>query len=128
MTRPISVFLVDDDQEFLEPIARWLETKGYKVTKIYKGEDALEEIKKMCPDIVFLDINMPAGLDGIETLNEIRKISKSLPVVMITAYGTHNRLSKAKEYGISGFFPKDSPLNEMVTLIETVLRKHKSQN
>jgi CheY-like chemotaxis protein len=95
-------------------------------TQTHKGEDALEEIKKSCPDIVFLDIKMP-GMDGIDTLIEIRKISGSLPVIMITAYGTQRRLSEAKKHGISGFFPKGSKLTDMTTLIQTVLRKHKDQ-
>lgn len=118
-----SILLVDDDSEFVDPITFWLKNKGYNATQVYSGKSAIEAIKKSMPDMVFLDINMP-GMDGLETLAEIRKISQSLPVVMITAYGTRTRLKEAKKHGISGFFPKNSELTDIIKLIETVLRKH----
>jgi DNA-binding NtrC family response regulator len=122
-----SILLVDDDSEFVDPITFWLKNKGYNATQTYNGKDAIEAIKKSMPAMIFLDINMP-GMDGLETLAEIRKISQSLPVIMITAYGTRTRLKEAKKHGISGFFPKDSELTDIIKLIETVLRKHATQN
>ncbi|MEM9650140.1 MAG: bifunctional response regulator/alkaline phosphatase family protein, partial [Bacteroidota bacterium] len=79
----ITILWVDDEIDLLKPHILFLEKKGYKVVTSQSGQDALEEIKRTFFDIVFLDENMP-GISGLETLNEIKKLDSSIPVVMIT--------------------------------------------
>lgn len=123
-SRNIRVLLVDDEPDFLEPVSFWLQSKGYTVSTALDGRQALEHIKQSPPDIVFLDINMP-GMNGLETLREIRAISRELPVIMVTAvYQDEKNFSQASELGIAGFFPKHTSLSELVRIIETSLRAH----
>ena len=125
MEKPISVLLVDDEFDFVEPVAFWLKSRGYTVTTAHTGREALQKIKEIAPDIVFLDINMP-GMDGIETLQEIRGLDKGLPVVMVTAaFSNEEKINKAKELGIAGFFAKNYTFDQLVQMIQVTLRTHK---
>jgi CheY-like chemotaxis protein len=74
------------------------------------------------PDIVFLDILMP-GMDGIETLAEIKKIRSDLPVIMVTAYASEERKEEAKRLGAVGFFAKSDDLSLAARLIKSALEK-----
>jgi len=121
MSKNFNILLVDDEQDFLEPIAFWLKSKGYHVRTASNGEDGLKEIEKKVPNIVLLDINMPV-MDGVDTLKQIRKHHDSLPVIMITA--EIERLPILQEMGISGFFPKEGTLEQLEQLLEPILRLH----
>jgi CheY-like chemotaxis protein len=79
----IKVLWVDDEIDLLKPHIMFLEQKNYQVTPAQSGAEALDELKKTNFDIVFLDENMP-GLSGLETLQEIKEMQPTLPVVMIT--------------------------------------------
>ncbi|MFH1622516.1 MAG: response regulator [Candidatus Omnitrophota bacterium] len=125
MEDKIKILLVDDEPDFLVPIAFWLNSKGYEVSVASSGEKAINMIKKeKKPAIVFLDINMP-GMDGLETLKQIRQLDKELSVIMVTAYADEERFSQAKKLNTSGFFPKGGSLEELQKTIEVTLRTHK---
>ena len=79
----LTILWVDDEIDLLKPHILFLEDKNYRVTTCQSGQDALEELRESRFDIVFLDENMP-GLSGLDTLNEIKVLDASLPVVMIT--------------------------------------------
>ncbi|MEN1783996.1 MAG: response regulator [Bacteroidota bacterium] len=81
--KKISILWVDDEIDLLRPHILFLESKGYQLTTVQSGQDALDEVQKQQFDIVFLDENMP-GLSGLETLGEIKQRDSSVPVVMIT--------------------------------------------
>ena len=124
MRNKIQILLVDDEVDFLDTISFWLKAKGYSVIHANSGQQALKVIKSKHPSIVFLDINMPV-MNGIETLVRIREVDRGIPVVMLTAYGDEKTLAKARQLGISGFFPKRGDLPQVVRIIETTLRTHK---
>lgn len=79
----IQILWADDEIDLLKPHILFLNQKGYHVTTVNNGADAVDEIKAKHFDIVFLDENMP-GLSGLETLNKIKSLRNELPVVMIT--------------------------------------------
>ncbi|NKI32224.1 bifunctional response regulator/alkaline phosphatase family protein [Croceivirga thetidis] len=81
--KKLSILWVDDEIDLLKPHILFLEKKNYQVVTAQSGQDALEEIRSNTFDIVFLDENMP-GISGLETLQEIKLIDTTLPVVMIT--------------------------------------------
>jgi len=83
MQKEISILWVDDEIDLLKPQIIFLESKGYKISSINNGSDAIDMVANNNYDLVFLDENMP-GLSGLETLSQIKKIRNSLPVVMIT--------------------------------------------
>ncbi len=79
----IRILWVDDEIDLLKPHILFLEGKNYEVITSKSGQEALEELAHTRVDIVFLDENMP-GISGLETLNEIKIMDSSIPVVMIT--------------------------------------------
>ena len=79
----IQILWVDDEIDLLKPHILFLEKKGYILTTCTNGTDAIDFVKESNFDIIFLDENMP-GINGLETLAEIKQIRSNLPVVMIT--------------------------------------------
>jgi DNA-binding response OmpR family regulator len=78
-----TILWADDEIDLLKPHILFLKEKGYDVTPVNSGADAIEQIQEQTYDLVFLDENMP-GLTGLETLTEIKAIRPTVPVVMIT--------------------------------------------
>lgn len=78
-----SILWADDEIDLLKPHLLFLNDKGYDVTTVNNGDDALEKIKQCDFDIVLLDENMP-GISGLETLVQLKNIKPHLPVIMIT--------------------------------------------
>ncbi|MFY8034601.1 MAG: response regulator, partial [Flexibacteraceae bacterium] len=78
-----TILWADDEIDLLKPHILFLQNKGFKVTGVNSGADALDLIESTPFDIVFLDENMP-GLSGLETLAQLKTIKPNLPVVMIT--------------------------------------------
>lgn len=118
--KDIRILLVDDEVGFRRPMEFWLKDKGYQVTGVSTGADALAQIERERPTIVYLDMKMP-GMNGIETLENIRKKDKTLPVIMITAHGTTNDMNRAEALGVSGFFKKDDDFSNAAKLILVAL-------
>ena len=119
--KDIRILLVDDEDGFRRPMEFWLKAKGYQVTGVNSGAAALAEIERERPTIVYLDMKMP-GMNGIETLARIRAKDKTLPVIMITAYGTPKDMKEAEVLGVSGFFKKDDDFASAAKLIVVALQ------
>src|ERR1700742_2736275 len=78
-----TILWADDEIDLLKPHILFLNEKGYKVTTVTNGNDAVETFKTNYFDLVFLDENMP-GLTGLETLSQIKNVNNDVPIVMIT--------------------------------------------
>src|SRR3982750_3855108 len=78
-----SILWADDEIDLLKPHILFLEQRGYDITPINNGADAVELSEQKNFDVVFLDENMP-GLSGLEALTQIKNNKPNLPVVMIT--------------------------------------------
>lgn len=79
----INILWVDDENEFLKPHDIYLQNKGYKTKFVSNANDALEILKDEFFDVILLDENMP-GLSGLEAVSQIKKISPSTPIIMVT--------------------------------------------
>lgn len=99
------ILWIDDEIDLLRAHIIFLENKEYDVKTINNGKDAIELVKNNQFDIIFLDENMP-GLSGIETLNLIKQITPSTPVVMITKSEEENIMEEAIGSNISDYLIK----------------------
>ncbi len=116
----VKILIVDDEPDFLELMSLRVAGWGYTVIKASNGLAAIEAIKKSAPDMMILDYMMP-GMDGIETLRQIRKSGNKMPVIMFTAYPNTNTLEGAASLGVSAFIPKLSAYSEVLPALKTAL-------
>jgi len=122
--RPKSDFLVliiDDDKDFLTSMAFWFKTQGYRIVTASSGEEGLNVIRETVPNLVFLDYMMP-GIDGIETLERIRKNHLKLPVVMLSAYAHEKMRVEAYKLGANGVFDKSVDFYNAENLLNSLVR------
>ena len=117
----LKILLVDDEPMFIEMLKARLESLGCGVITASNGKEALEKIENNKLDAVLLDILMPM-LDGISTLEIIRKRDKNLPVFMMTSFSTEDRINKVKMLGATGYIAKDSDLKTEIEDIVVQLR------
>lgn len=79
------ILLVDDEDSIHLIYSEELEDEGYEVHSALSGEEGLEKLKTISPDLVILDINMP-GMNGIDVLRQMKENSPDLPVILCSAY------------------------------------------
>ena len=79
----IKILWADDEIDLLKPHILYLESKGYHLTPVKSGDEALDILENNRYDLVFLDENMP-GISGLETLTVIKELYSNIPVIMIT--------------------------------------------
>lgn len=89
-----SILWADDEIHMLKPQIKFLHDRGYQVTAVTNGQDALDEIESNHFDVIFLDESMP-GISGLETLSRIRQKNQTIPVVMITKNEEENVMDEA---------------------------------
>ena len=89
MAEPAKILLVDDDPVFVEATKAVLESK-YRVITAYNGDEGLEKARKEKPDLILLDIVMPAK-DGFHVCKQLKNDPKlaSIPVIMLTSFAQH---------------------------------------
>lgn len=83
MSQKFNILWADDEIDLLKPHILFLEQKGYAITTVNSGVDAIEEVEQKNFDVIFLDEMMP-GMTGLETLQQIKQMKPQVPVVMIT--------------------------------------------
>ena len=114
MSRQIHILWTDDEIDLLKPYILFLEERDYKVTTAANGTDALNLVQENDFDLIFLDENMP-GISGLETLERIKTITPSTPVVMITKSEEENIMDEALGGKISDYLIK--PVNPKQILL-----------
>lgn len=118
----IKVMLVDDHAMMREGIKQLLEFDG-SITVIEEasnGQDCLNKLKNVKPDVVLLDINMPK-MNGIEVLEYIRSKKMNVNVLMLTVHNEVDYLVKAINIGANGYILKDSEINDLKKAIITIV-------
>ena len=109
----IKILWADDEIDLLKPHILFLEGKNYEVITCKSGQEALDELRSTSVDIVFLDENMP-GISGLETLNEIKIIDSSIPVVMITKSEEESIMEEAIGSKIADYLIKPVNPNQIL--------------
>lgn len=114
------ILVVDDEEGIRETLSEILEDENYDVIIASSGEEALEIFKKELPDLVFLDIWLP-GIDGIETLKEMKSLKKDTPVIMISGHGSIELAVKAMQIGACDFIEKPFSIDRVVVSSKNAL-------
>jgi DNA-binding NarL/FixJ family response regulator len=117
------IAIVEDDARIRAHLAALIdESEGYEAVAICAtGEDALERIPAIQPDLVFMDINLP-GISGVECTRRLKEAAPALQIVMLTVYDDSDQIFRALEMGATGYLLKRSTSEEILHAINEVRR------
>ena len=116
MSNP-TVLIVDDERTLARSIRIFLSESGYDAEVAGDGEKALELLESLRPDVVFADVRLP-GMGGIELLQRIRDFDATIPVVIMTAYGSIEGAVEAVKLGAFDYLKKPVDLEELKLLAD----------
>jgi two-component system, chemotaxis family, chemotaxis protein CheY len=120
-----TIVVVDDDSMMREMLRLMLRGEDYSVVgEASNGREAITQCEKYKPDLVLLDIMMPK-MDGLQALEEIRKVSPESIVLMVSADATMDKVAEAIKKGASGFVVKPLKASSVLDRIAMVLKEKK---
>lgn len=122
---PKKIVVVDDERPISDILEFNLEKEGYEVHSAYDGNDALELILEVVPDIVLLDIMLP-GMDGMEVCREVRK-KHDMPIIMLTAKDSEIDKVLGLELGADDYVTKPFSTRELIARVKANLRRNTAQ-
>lgn len=115
-----SILIVDDEPSILQSLSGLLSDEGFEVSTAANGYEALKIIDTEFPDLVLLDIWMP-GIDGIETLKEIKKDNPYIQIIIISGHGTIETAVKATKLGAFDLIEKPLSIDKIIVAINNAL-------
>ena len=117
------ILWADDEIHLLKPHIIFMEDKGYKVTPVNSGEDAIIECKKSDIDLILID-EMMTGLNGIETINIIKSNNPEIPIIMVTKNEEEWLMEEAISIHIANFLTKPVNPSQILIACKTVLEQN----
>jgi DNA-binding NtrC family response regulator len=120
------ILLVDDETVFTENMSRLLINRGFNVTAVERGEDAVQLIEKEKYDVVVLDLKMP-GINGIDTLKEIKKLDTFTEVLILTGHGSIDTAMESLKLGAYDYLIKPCGIDELVMKLEGARERKESE-
>ena len=122
MMENFNVLLVDDEKEFLETLVKRLKRRNLNILEAGSGEKAIDIMKTSKVDVVVLDVRMP-GIDGIETLREIKKINPLAEVIMLTGHASVEVAIEGMELGAFDYLMKPMEIDDLLYKLQDAYQK-----
>ena len=122
----LSVLFVDDEVGFLETICKRMKKRNIKVHGVESGEEALAFLDKDSVDIIVLDVRMK-GMDGIQTLEEIKKKHPLIEVIMLTGHASVEVAIQGMELGAFDYLMKPMNIDELLYKLQDAYKKKNIQ-
>ena len=121
------VLLVEDEDQLRRVMKDLLERDGYTVAEARDGVQALDQVDRVAPDVIILDLNLP-GLDGYSVLTQLRSrpATRSIPVMVLTAKGDEDNEVRVFELGADDFITKPFRARALSARLEAVLGRHRA--
>lgn len=114
------ILIIDDEPDLLRSLGIRLKSAGYEVWTASTGLEGIEQLKQEKPDLIVVDIMMP-GLSGLETIKEIKAIDASLPVIVLTAYGTPTSAIESLKLGAYDHLAKPFNTQTLLDLVDKAI-------
>lgn len=121
-----NVLLVDDETEFLDTLVKRIKKRDVNVTGVESGEKALVFLGEQPVDVVVLDVRMP-GMDGIETLRELKKRHPLVEVILLTGHASLEVAIEGMELGAFDYLMKPIDIDELLYKLEDANKKRSIQ-
>jgi len=121
------VLLVEDEEQLRRVMKDLLEREGYTVAEARDGVQALDQVDRLAPDVIILDLNLP-GIDGYNVLTQLRSrpATRAIPVVVLTAKGDEDNEVRVFELGADDFITKPFRAKALSARLEAVLGRHRA--
>ncbi len=116
------ILVVDDEEVMSESLAAWLREDGYTVDTAASGREAVEKAEQRDYAIYFVDLKMPGGMDGIETMMRIRRLRPEASIIIITAYATVDTAITAMKEGAQEYIVKPCNPEEISLLVNRIIK------
>jgi DNA-binding NtrC family response regulator len=116
------ILVVDDEQEFLDTLAKRLRNRSFEVQTATSGEHALTTLENYHADVVLLDVRMP-GMGGIETLSAIKEKYPTVEAIIYTGYADTKTAISVMEIGAFDYLVKPVPIDELVYKLQDAHKK-----
>ena len=116
------ILVVDDEEVMCESLAAWLREDGYQVDTAMSGRDAVEKARQRDYAIYFIDLKMPGGMDGIETMMQVRTLHPEASIIIITAYATVDTAITAMKEGAQEYIVKPCNPEEISLLVSRIIK------
>lgn len=115
------ILVVDDDADNLTLISKTLQFQGYSIEEASSGEEALEKLKTITPDLILLDINM-TGISGLDTLRHVRQLENYVSVIFVTARSETKDIITGLDAGADDYITKPYDPYVMLARVRAQLR------
>ena len=112
------VLVVDDEVDFLETLVNRLQKRNIDTVGAQSGEEALAVMNKRLFDVVILDIKMPGGMDGIETLREMKRIQPLAEVILLTGHSSEEAIEQGRNAGAMEYLMKPVDIEDLIKLFK----------
>jgi len=118
----INILIVEDEQRLAEILKKQLEDSGYNAEVAYDGYVGKQLVEKNVYNLIILDINLPL-LNGYDLCREIRRTNSSIPIIMLTAFGTTDNKIAGFEVGADDYVIKPFDFRELLARVNVFLRR-----
>lgn len=123
---PAKVLIVDDERDFVQMFSLRLQAQGEKVSTAYSGKEALAVLARESIDVVILDIRMP-GMDGIDTLKQIKITYPLVEVILLTGHGSTETAVEGMKLGAFDYLMKPAEFEEIRLKVENARKRKDDQ-
>ncbi len=121
-----TMMLVDDEKDFVEMLSLRLKENEEHIIAAYSGQECLDTLEKTPVDVIILDVKMP-GMNGIETLKQIKKSHPLVEVIMLTGHGTIQLAVEGMKMGAFDFLFKPADFDELTGKINKAREQKREQ-
>jgi DNA-binding NtrC family response regulator len=122
------VLVVDDEKDFLETLVNRLNRRNIDTTGAASGEEAVDLMKHKLFDVVVLDIKMPGGMDGIETLREMKKVQPLAEIILLTGHASVETSIEGMKLGAFDYLLKPIKLEDLLVKLGEAFEKKDSHD
>lgn len=122
-----NILVVDDQLGVRRLLYETFREEQYEVQMAANGKETLKILEDFSPDLILMDMKMP-GMNGIDTLRQIRLFNKEVGVIMMTAYGDAQNMEQARELGVLHYMSKPFDLFELRDRVREILAHPKTHS
>jgi DNA-binding NtrC family response regulator len=119
----IKILIVDDERDFSDKLSEYLRLLGYETHIAYSGEQALNIIRKVKPEVLLCDLKMQGAIHGDDILSQLKAINPKTVPIIITAYKDEAVQKRLAEKGAAKCLTKPLQIDELINILENIESK-----